>query len=96
MATLVDCTTKYSVLFCVKGLSAKAIHKKDFIFIVGNVCRVKQFSLGGKHFVDDEEIETEVRKWLKQQLKDVHAAGFDAPVKRWDKCIIVGGGFVET
>jgi hypothetical protein len=49
-----------------KGLNAKDIHKKVFMFTVGSVCRVKQFSLGGKHFGDDEEVETEVRKWLKQ------------------------------
>jgi hypothetical protein len=24
-------------------------------------------------------------KWLRQQPKDFYAAGFDAPVKRWDK-----------
>jgi hypothetical protein len=37
----------------------------------------------------------QVRKWLRQQLKDFFAAGFDALVKRWDKCISVGGGYVE-
>jgi hypothetical protein len=26
---------------------------------------VKQFHLGGKRFADDEEVETEVRKWLR-------------------------------
>jgi hypothetical protein len=51
--------------------------------------------LGGKRFADDEEVETEVRKWLRQQSKDFCAAGFDALVKRWDKCISVGGGYVE-
>jgi hypothetical protein len=39
--------------------------------------------------------ETEVRKWLKQQPKDFYASGFDALVKRWDKCINVGGEYVE-
>jgi hypothetical protein len=34
-----------------------------------------------------KEIETEVRKWLRQQSKDLYAAGFDVLVKRWDKCI---------
>jgi hypothetical protein len=33
-----------------------------------------------------------VQKWLKQQSKDLYAAGFDALVKRWDKCISVGDG----
>jgi hypothetical protein len=36
----------------------------------------------GKYFADDEEVETEQRKWLKQQSKDFYAADFDALVKR--------------
>jgi hypothetical protein len=48
-----------------------------------------------KRFADDEEIETEVRKWLRQQSKDFYAVGFDALVKRWDMCISVGGGYVQ-
>jgi hypothetical protein len=51
--------------------------------------------LGGKCFADDEEVETEVRKWLRQQSKYFYAAGFDALVKRWDKCISVAGGYVD-
>jgi hypothetical protein len=51
--------------------------------------------LGGKRFADDEEVETEVWKWLKQLSKDFYAVGFDALVKRWDKCINVGGEYVE-
>jgi histone-lysine N-methyltransferase SETMAR len=50
---------------------------------------------GDKRFADDEEVETELRKWLRQQSRDFYAAGFDALVKRWDKCINVGGGYVE-
>jgi hypothetical protein len=53
------------------------------------VCRVKQFHLGGKRFADDEEVEMAVT--TAKRL----AAGFDALVKRWDKCISVGGGYVE-
>jgi hypothetical protein len=51
--------------------------------------------LSGKRFADDEEFETEVRKWLRQESKDFYAADFNALVKRWDKCINVGGGYVE-
>jgi hypothetical protein len=51
--------------------------------------------LDGKGFADDEKLETEVRKWLKQQPEDFYSAGFDALVRRWDKCINVGGGYVE-
>jgi hypothetical protein len=42
----------------------------------------------GKRFAD-EEVETELRKWLRQQSKDFCAAGFDALVKRCDKCIVL-------
>jgi hypothetical protein len=48
-----------------------------------------------KRFADEEEHETEVRKWLRQQSKDFYAAHVDALVKRWDGCINVGGGGVE-
>jgi hypothetical protein len=65
--------------------------KKRFLFAVGSVCRVKRFSLGGKRFADDEEVETEVREWPRQQSIDFYAAGFDALVKRWD----TRGGYVE-
>jgi hypothetical protein len=51
--------------------------------------------LGGQRFTDDEKVEMEVRKWLRQQSKDFYAAGFDALVKRWDKCINVGGWYVK-
>jgi hypothetical protein len=59
--------------------------KKCFLFILGDVYSVKWFQLGGKYFANDEKFETEVRKWLKQQSKDLYAAGFDALVKRRDK-----------
>jgi hypothetical protein len=49
----------------------------------------------GKRFADDEEVEMEARKWLRQQSKDFYAAGFDALVKRRHKCVNVGGGYVE-
>jgi hypothetical protein len=50
--------------------------------------------LGGKCFTD-EEVETEVLKWLRQQSKDCYAAGFDALIKQWDKRISIHGGYVE-
>jgi hypothetical protein len=43
--------------------------KKCFLFTVGSVCRVRRFQLGGKRFADDEEVETKVRKWLRQVKK---------------------------
>jgi transposase len=38
--------------------------------------------LGGKRFTDDEEVETDVQKWRRQQSKDFNSVGLDAPVKR--------------
>jgi hypothetical protein len=34
-------------------------------------------------------------KWLGQEPKSFYAAGFDAQLKRREKCINVGGGYVE-
>jgi hypothetical protein len=36
-----------------------------------------------------------VLKWLRKKTNDSYVAGFDALVKRWDKCINVDGGYVE-
>jgi histone-lysine N-methyltransferase SETMAR len=38
--------------------------------------------LGGKCFTDDEEVETEVQKWLRQQSRDFYAVVFNALVKQ--------------
>jgi hypothetical protein len=48
----------------------------------------------GKRFAD-EEVETEVRRWLRGVSKNFYAVRFDALVNRWDKYSIVGGGYVE-
>jgi histone-lysine N-methyltransferase SETMAR len=50
--------------------------------------------LGVKRFTGEKEVETEERKWLRQQSKYVYAAGFDALAKRWAKCINIGA-YVE-
>jgi hypothetical protein len=63
--------------------------------MLGSVCGVKNFHLDGDLSADDEEVELEVRKWLRQQSKDLYAAGFDALVKRWDKCTNVRGGYIK-
>jgi hypothetical protein len=73
----------------------KIFIKKTFLFMMGSVCHVKRLHPGSKRFADDEKSEEEARKWLRQQLKDFYVAGFDALIKRWDKCTNVGGGYVE-
>jgi hypothetical protein len=81
-----------------KGLNAKDIHKEMFP-VYGGMCLSRSavhswVQKHGKRFSEDEEVETEVRKYLRQQSKDFYSVGFDALVKRWDQCISVGGGYV--
>jgi hypothetical protein len=60
---------------------------------VGSVCSVKRFTtVSGNSLKDIRKSQMrpdQVRKWRR------HAAGVDALVKRWDKCVSVGGGYVE-
>jgi hypothetical protein len=68
--------TKSSDLLCFlwsKGLNAKDIHKEIFPVYGGKCCGSQ---LGVKCFADDEEVETEVRKWLRQQSKRFLCHGF--------------------
>jgi hypothetical protein len=72
--------------------------KKYFLFTAGSVCRVKRFKTWRNSLKDvgkPQMMPDKVRKWLRQQSKDFYAAGFDGLVKRWDKRINVGGGYVE-
>jgi hypothetical protein len=82
-----------------KRLSAKDIHKEVFSVYCGKCLSVQAVhewaEKRGKRFADDKEVETDMRKWLRQQSKRLNAAGFDALVKRRDKCINVGGGYVD-
>jgi hypothetical protein len=84
-----ECTTKKHRSVVRFSVGLKIFTKKCFLFTVGTVCCVKQFSLGSTRS-NDEEVETDMRNWLRQQSKDFYAL-----VKRWDKCISVGGGYVE-
>jgi hypothetical protein len=82
-----------------KGPNAKDIHKEMFP-VYGEKCLSCKANHTwvekcAKRFADDEEVETEVRKLLGQQSKDLYATGFDALVKQWDKCINVDGRYVE-
>jgi hypothetical protein len=72
---------------------------KCSLFSVGSVCCVKQFTTGSRNSLKDviksQMMSDQVRKWLRQQSKDFYAAGVDALVKRWDKCVSVGGGHLD-
>jgi hypothetical protein len=82
-----------------KGFNAKDIHKEVFL-VYGEKCLshkavhiwVEKFSQGLSKVADDE---TDVQMWLRQQSKDFYASGLDALVKRWDKCVNIGRGYVE-
>jgi hypothetical protein len=73
--------------------------KKSFLFMVGHVYHVKQFTIGSRFSLKDvrklQMMPDQVQKWLRQQSKHFYSAGFDALVKRWNKCINVDGGYVE-
>jgi hypothetical protein len=73
--------------------------KKCFLFTVGSVCHVKQFTTVSRNCFEDiqksQMTPEQVWKWLRQQSKDYYAVGFEALVKRWDKCINVDGGYIE-
>jgi hypothetical protein len=84
------------VCFCGQKVSVQRIFiKKCFLFVVGNVCCIKKFHLGEKRSADDEEVQTEVQKWLRQQSKYFCGVGFDTLVEQWDKCINFAGRCVK-
>jgi hypothetical protein len=78
--------------FCAEELNVKDIHK-EMCPVYGGKCLsrkavhnwIEKFSQG----------RSKVRKWLRQQSKNFCAAGLDVLVKRWDKCVNVGGGYIE-
>jgi hypothetical protein len=65
--------------------------KKYFVFTVGSVCRVKRLTTG----LRKSQMMKRRCGINSDKSQNFHAAGFDALVKRWDKCINVGGGYVE-
>jgi hypothetical protein len=73
--------------------------KKYFLLTFGSVCRVKFFTNRPRNSLEDMRkslmMPDQLRKWLRQQSKDLYAAVFYGLVKRWDKCIKVGGRYVE-
>jgi hypothetical protein len=104
MATVLEgCTTEEQrsvVRFCGEKDSVNRMFiNKYFLYTVGSVCRAKRFATGSRNSPNDVKMSQmmpdQVWKWLRQQSKDFYAAGFDALGKRWNKCISVGGRYVE-
>jgi hypothetical protein len=77
----------------------KHIYKEMLLVYSGKNLSHKAFHIliekRDKFLAHKEEIETELRKGLRQQSNDLYARGFDALVKRWYKCVTVCGGYVE-
>jgi transposase len=111
MATVRVCTTEEQcsvVRFSwTGGQNVTDIHK-GMLPIYGGKCLsrntvpnwVEKFSEGRSKVADDArsgcpvDIATETTV-QRDSREDFCAAGFDALVKRWDKCINVDGGYVE-
>jgi hypothetical protein len=72
--------------------------KKCFLFTVGSVYGVKQITAGSRD-VAVVSLMTKSSKrsveMVETRAKRLFAAGFDELVKRCDKCVNVGGGYVE-
>jgi hypothetical protein len=104
MATVLEYTgtieeQRSIVIFCGRKDSMQRIFiKKCFLFTVGSVCGVKLFTICLTNSLKDVRkshmMPDKVRKWLRQQSKDLCAAGFDALVS-CGKSINVGGEDVE-
>jgi hypothetical protein len=83
---LEECITeeqRYDVRFFFVGTNSSII--KEMFPVYGGKCLSRK---AGPALVANVSPITK-RKWLRQ-TKDFYAAGFDALVKRWDKCINVG------
>jgi hypothetical protein len=57
------------------------LYRPDLAPIDFHLFGLLKIHLGGKFFADDEEVETQVQKWLRQQSEDFYAAGFSALAK---------------
>ncbi|GBN09756.1 hypothetical protein AVEN_58656-1 [Araneus ventricosus] len=90
-AVLVDKTDENLLgLFLGCNVNAVALTNETF-HLFG---QLKQH-LGGKHFAVDDDVQQEALLWMRQQPKEFYAAGIGALIKRWDKCINIGGDYVE-
>jgi hypothetical protein len=85
-----------------KELNAKDIHKEIFPVYDGMCLSrkavhkwVEKFSQRRSKVGDDARPNLPFEIVAEITVKIFYAAGLDALVKRWDKCINVGGGYVQ-
>ncbi|KAJ4429615.1 hypothetical protein ANN_21801 [Periplaneta americana] len=55
---------------------------------------LKKF-LGGQRFDGDDEVKTAVREWFASQAGEFYNEGIERLVRRLDKCLNIGGDYVE-
>lgn len=55
---------------------------------------LKEF-LRGTKFEDNKAIKKVVHEWLRQQGKEFFTTGIRKLVEQWDKCLNVGGNYIE-
>jgi hypothetical protein len=84
---------------CAKRFKAKDIYKEMFLVYCGKCPSretvhkwVENFSQGRSKVA---VMPDQVREVAETTVRYFCAAGFDAPVKQWDRCVRVGGGYVE-
>jgi histone-lysine N-methyltransferase SETMAR len=56
--------------------------------------KLKEF-LGGRRFKSDEEVKDAVKEWLNGLAVEVYDEGIQKLVTRYDKCLNVGGDYVD-
>jgi hypothetical protein len=52
--------------------------------------------LGGRRLKSDEEVKDAVKEWLNGLAAEVYDEGIQKLVTRYDKCLNVGGNYVEN
>jgi hypothetical protein len=56
--------------------------------------KLKEF-LGGRRFKSDEELKDALKEWLNGLAAAVYDEGIQKLVTRYDRCLNVGGDYVE-
>jgi histone-lysine N-methyltransferase SETMAR len=56
--------------------------------------KLKEF-LGGRGFKSDEEVKAAIKEWLNGLVAEVYDEGIQKLVTHYDKCLNVGGYYVE-
>jgi hypothetical protein len=56
--------------------------------------KLKEF-LGGRRFKSDEKVKNAVKEWLNGLTAEVYDEGIQKLVTRYNKCLNVGGDYVE-